>query len=83
MARICDSLQTKLKRKVYFIGSDDELRKISETQYKKIIEMFNTQVDKEVSAMTTVLSSWGRNSEISGLSKSANAKKDEFAKLFQ
>ncbi|WP_342423138.1 hypothetical protein [Paenibacillus sp. FSL E2-0178] len=59
------------------------MRKISETQYKKIIEMFNDQVDKEVSAMTTVLSSWGRNSEVSGLVNAANDKKDEFMKLFE
>ncbi|MGV6935903.1 hypothetical protein ACWA2B_10350 [Paenibacillus sp. CMM36] len=59
------------------------MRKISEAQYKKIIKMFNDQVDKETSAMTTVLSSWGRNSEISKLEKAASAKKEEFIKLFQ
>ncbi|ASA22664.1 hypothetical protein [Paenibacillus donghaensis] len=58
------------------------MRKISETQYKKIIDMFDKQVDKEISAMTTVLSSWGRNSEIAKLTIDATSKKDEFMKLF-
>jgi hypothetical protein len=62
--------------------SGNELRKISEAQYKKIFKMFEDQVDKEVSAMITVLSSWGRNSEIRKLAIDATKKKDEFMKLF-
>ncbi|KAF6620530.1 hypothetical protein G7L40_20385 [Paenibacillus polymyxa] len=59
------------------------MRKISEAQYKKIIKMFNDQVNKETSAMTIVLSSWGRNSELVKLENEASAKKEEFIKLFQ
>lgn len=65
------------------MGSGYELRKISEAQYKKIIKMFEEQVDKEVSAMITVLSSWGRNSEITKLTTFADTKKNEFKRLFQ
>lgn len=45
--------------------------------------MFDDQVDKEVSAMITVLSSWGRESEIAMLTTVADIKKNEFLKLFQ
>ncbi|GAV11355.1 hypothetical protein PBN151_1282 [Paenibacillus sp. NAIST15-1] len=58
------------------------MRTITEAQYKRILNMYNDTVDKEVSAMTTVLSSWGRNSEIDKLHINAEAKKESFKNIF-